>query len=105
MSCTCQDTAGQLCDCCAGAAQATPAVVANRPGLPSVRYRVGTWSAFLTSMEAALSGSDVPALAGLRTRSNSDFSVALVDAWSEVLDILTFYTERLANEAYLGTAV
>jgi len=105
MSCTCQDTAGQLCDCCAGAAQATPAVVANRPGLPSVRYRVGTWSAFLASMEAALSGSDVPALAGLRTRSNSDFSVALVDAWSEVLDILTFYTERLANEAYLGTAV
>jgi hypothetical protein len=32
-------------------------------------------------------------------------SIALVDAWSEVLDILTFYTERLANEAYLGTAI
>ena len=28
-----------------------------------------------------------------------------IDAWSEVLDILTFYTERLANEAYLGTAI
>ncbi len=33
------------------------------------------------------------------------FLIALVDAWSEVLDILTFYTERLANEAYLGTAI
>ena len=56
-------------------------------------------------MVAALSSSNVPALAGLRTRDSSDFSIALVDAWSEVLDILTFYTERLANEAYLGTAI
>jgi len=85
--------------------QATPAQVVNRPGLPAIRYRVGTWAAFHSSMEGALSSSDAPALAGLRTRSNDDFSIALVDAWSEVLDILTFYTERLANEAYLGTAV
>jgi len=105
MSCTCQDATDQLCECCAGIAQATPAQVVNRPGLPAIRYRVGTWAAFLSSMEAALSSSDAPALAGLRTRSDDDFSVALVDAWSEVLDILTFYTERLANEAYLGTAV
>jgi hypothetical protein len=56
-------------------------------------------------MEAALSSSSYPALAGLRTRDRRDFSVALVDAWAEVLDILTFYTERLANEAYLGTAI
>ncbi len=59
----------------------------------------------MQTMLAALSSSNVPALAGLRTRDSSDFSIALVDAWSEVLDILTFYTERLANEAYLGTAV
>ncbi len=56
-------------------------------------------------MQAALSSASVPALTGLRTRSPQDFSLALVDAWSEALDILTFYTERLANEAYLGTAV
>jgi hypothetical protein len=56
-------------------------------------------------MLAALSSSSVPALAGLRTRSTGDFSIALVDSWSVALDILTFYTERLANEAYLGTAV
>jgi hypothetical protein len=59
----------------------------------------------MQTMIAALSSSSVPALTGLRTRDNSDFSIALVDAWSEVLDILTFYTERLANEAYLGTAI
>jgi hypothetical protein len=79
--------------------------VANRPSLPAIAYRVGTYATFLASMEAAFSASNVPALAGLRTRSSGDFSIALADAWSEVLDILTFYTERLANEAYLGTAI
>jgi hypothetical protein len=105
MSFTCQATADTLCGCCTGVTRLTPAVIANRPLLGAISYRVGTYSSFLQTMLAALSGSDVPALAGLRTRDNSDFSIALVDAWSEVLDILTFYTERLANEAYLGTAV
>ena len=27
-----------------------------------------------------------------------------MDAWAEVLDVLTFYSERLANEGYLRTA-
>jgi hypothetical protein len=85
--------------------QLTPAVIANRAALPTIVYRVGAYPTFLSSMLAGLSSSNVPALAGLRTRSSSDFSIALVDAWAEVLDILTFYTERLANEAYLGTAI
>jgi hypothetical protein len=105
MSCTCQSTGPQLCGCCAGVTQSTPAAIANRPGLPTIQYRVGTYSTFLETMLAALSSSSYPALAGLRTRSSGDWSVALVDAWSEALDILTFYSERLANEAYLGTAV
>jgi hypothetical protein len=94
-----------MCGCCAGVTQLTPVAIANRAALPSISYRVGVYATFLASMEAALSGSNVPALAGLRTRSSGDFSIALIDAWSEVLDILTFYTERLANEAYLGTAI
>jgi hypothetical protein len=105
MSCTCQPGGGQLCGCCAGVTRLTPAVIVNRSLLPAIGYRVGTWSSFDQTMLAALSSSTVPALAGLRTRNSSDFSIALVDAWSEVLDILTFYTERLANEAWLGTAV
>ena len=44
-------------------------------------------------------------LLGLRTRDPGDFSIALLDSWAVTLDILTFYTERLANEAYLRTAV
>ena len=105
MSCDCQDTGTELCGCCAGVAQETPIAVVNRPALPAISYRVGTYPTFFASMEAALSSSNYPALAGLRTRDSGDFSIALVDAWSEVLDILTFYTERLANEAYLGTAI
>jgi hypothetical protein len=84
---------------------ATPATISNRPGLPAIQYRVGRYATFIETMQAALSSSNAPALAGLRTRSPQDFSLALVDAWSEILDILTFYTERLANEAYLGTAI
>lgn len=105
MSCTCQSTGAQQCGCCAGVTQLTPAVIVNRPLLPAIAYRVGTYPTFFASMQALLSGSEYPALAGLRTRSSGDFSIALIDAWSEVLDILTFYTERLANEAYLGTAI
>ena len=105
MSCGCQTCGETLCGCCAGATRLTPALIVNRSQLPAIAYRVGTYSSFLETMLAALSSSNVPALAGLRTRDSSDFSIALVDAWSEVLDILTFYTERLANEAYLGTAI
>ena len=55
-------------------------------------------------MLARLSSADYPALAALKTRDDDDFSIALLDASSVMLDILTFYQERLANESYLRTA-
>ncbi len=55
-------------------------------------------------MLARLSSSDYPVLAGLKTRDDDDFTVAFLDASAIVLDILTFYQERLANESYLRTA-
>ena len=55
-------------------------------------------------MLARLSSSDYPALAALKTRDDDDFTVAFLDATAMVLDILTFYQERLANESYLRTA-
>ncbi|MGB0066279.1 MAG: hypothetical protein WBP85_17705, partial [Terracidiphilus sp.] len=90
--CGCSDTGAQMCGCCTGVAQLTPQAIANRPALPAISYRVGVYATFLASMEAALSSSLYPALAGLRTRSSGDFSIALIDAWSEILDILTFYS-------------
>jgi hypothetical protein len=76
----------------------------NLPGLPAISYRVGTWATFKESMLAKLSSAEYPALAGLKTRADDDFTIALLDASAMVLDILTFYQERLANESYLRTA-
>jgi hypothetical protein len=95
---------GQPCGCCAGLDRQTPEVIANRPALSSIAYRAGRYSTFNASMLAALSDPAFPALAPLRTRDNADFSIALIDAWAVALDILTFYQERFANEAYLRTA-
>src|SRR6516165_4273084 len=55
-------------------------------------------------MLARLSSADYPALRALKTRSDDDFTIAMLDATAIVLDILTFYQERLANENYLRTA-
>jgi hypothetical protein len=82
----------------------TPQGESNLPGLSAIVYRTGTWSTFKQSMLARLSSSNYPALALLKTRDDDDFSIALLDAASVMLDILTFYQERLANESYLRTA-
>ncbi|MEU9167436.1 putative baseplate assembly protein [Streptomyces sp. NPDC048420] len=90
------------CACCLGPTARTPIEIVNRPGLPAVAYRTGTWAAFRASMHAKLTGSS--ALAALRTRADDDPAIALIDAWAAVADVLTFYTERIANEHYLRTA-
>jgi len=88
----------QLCGCCDGVTQETPQLITNRPALPEISYRVGTHATFNASMLASLSDPAYPALAMLRTRDTSDFSIALLDSWAVALDILTFYQERFANE-------
>ncbi len=90
------------CGCCQGTGPETPEAISNRPGLDAISYRPGTWAEFKAAMLDALSA--IPALAGLRTRGDDDFSIALLDAWALSCDILTFYTERIANESYLRTA-
>jgi hypothetical protein len=87
-----------------GTSVMTPAGKDNPPGLSAIAYRTGTWATFKESMLARLSSSDYPALAGLKTREDNDFTIALLDATALMLDILTFYQERLANESYLRTA-
>ncbi|MGD0376627.1 MAG: baseplate J/gp47 family protein [Streptosporangiaceae bacterium] len=95
---------GCTCGCCAGTSVQTPEGENNLPGLAAVAYRTGIWSAFKESMLARLSSADYPALSYLKTRDDDDFSIALIDAAAVMLDILTFYQERLANESYLRTA-
>ncbi|HEX6773392.1 MAG TPA: putative baseplate assembly protein [Acidobacteriaceae bacterium] len=109
----------QPCGCCTGIEVVTPQPEANRPGLPAIAYRMGTYATFLESMMARLSSwyLDVPVAEGsntlqriyplraLTTRELSDPSIALLDAWAIVADVLTFYQERIANEGFLRTAV
>jgi hypothetical protein len=88
------------CNCC-NWPMAT--VIDNRPGLPALAYRAGTWATFLDSMKLALA--DETRLAKLTSRAADDPAIALMDAWAVVGDILTFYQERIANEGFLRTAV
>lgn len=94
------------CACLAGAGHHPP--LDNRPGLSAIRYRIATHPTFLEAMIRRLTVAfeeGVPySLHRLTTRETDDPSIALLDAWACVGDVLTFYQERIANEAYLGTA-
>lgn len=92
------------CGCCEGVSIKAPAVLYNRPGLSAIAYRIGTHSEVLDSLQARLSSQDYPALEKLRTRDNDDFSIALLDAYACMADVLSFYQERIINESYLRTA-
>lgn len=98
------------CGCCSGLQAVSPE--SNPPGQPELKYRVGSYATFLARMMAQISSpstlANPPAgrwlLANLTTRSDDDPTIAILDAWSVVLDVLTFYQERIANEGYLRTA-
>ncbi len=92
------------CGCCEGVEAVTPLPTGNRPGLSKLVYRIGTHASFLETMMARLSSSDYPELSGLTTRDAADPSIALLDGWATVADVLTFYQERIANEGYLRCA-
>jgi len=92
------------CACCEAITAIVPGQVFNRPGLSQVRYRVGTQVDFLRSALAALSDPEFSALRSLTTRDTDDFTIALLDGWATLADVLTFYQERIANEFWLRTA-
>jgi photosystem II stability/assembly factor-like uncharacterized protein len=84
----------------------------NRPGLPEISYRISDYAAFRQRLLARLPNALRPPvgepgeapLARLTSRAEDDPAIALLDAWAVVADVLTFYQERIANEAYLRTA-
>jgi predicted phage baseplate assembly protein len=99
------------CGCCAATHPVTPASVHNAPGLDALTYRVGTHGTFLETMLARLTSHDLPEsppgrrpLQRLTARTPEDPSIALLDAWATIGDVLTFYQERIANEGFLRTA-
>ena len=90
------------CGCCEAAAPPTPETIKNRPELSSIRYRVGTYASFRQAMIEAIARK--PALKRWTTRASDDYGIALLEMWAYLADILTFYQERIANEAFLRTA-
>lgn len=94
-----------ICGCCGGLAVSAPSASFARAGLGNVTIRTGTYWSFRDSLLARLTSAEFGPLADLKSRNPAvDFSIALIDAWATVGDVLSFYNERLASETLLGTA-
>ncbi len=79
-----------------------PRTIENRPGLSRLDYRIGTYADI---REALLRNLDkTPGLAHWTHRGADDPGIALLEGASILGDILTFYQQHYANEAYLRTA-
>jgi hypothetical protein len=92
----------ELCGCCEPPAGLAPLPVENRPALAALAYRMGTYSSFRQALLHGIARKG--ALSALSTRRSDDFAVTLLELWAAVADVLTFYQERYANEAFLRTA-
>jgi hypothetical protein len=93
----------ESCNCeCKEVKSYTPVRIFNPSGLSSLSYRVGTHARFKAQMVSEIASE--PDLDQLTTRSDTDLSIALLDSWASIADVITFYQERIANEGFLRTA-
>ena len=90
------------CGCCEPADPGPAIAPRNGAGLDQLTWRVRRHPEFLVAMMTAISRTR--SLRALRTRESDDPTIALLDAWAAVGDVLTFYTERIANEGFIRTA-
>lgn len=74
----------------------------NRPALPHVDYRVARYGEFVDAMRRRIDA-ELP-LAGWTHRGADDPGIALLEGAAILGDILSFYQEHYANEAWLRTA-
>ena len=84
------------------AAPVFPARIDNRPALDQVGYRVGDYARFRGHLLALIDQSR--ALEGWTHRRADDPGIALLECGAIAGEILAFYQELYANEAYLRTA-
>ena len=75
----------------------------NRPGLPRIAYRIGRYDDFVEAMTRRIDAA--PELVAWTHRDPDDPGIALLQGAAIVGDILSFYQEHYANEAFLRTAV
>jgi len=79
-----------------------PARISNRAGLSHIVYRIGTYADIRSSLMHDLD--TTPSLFGWSHRRPDDPGIALLESAAILGDVLTFYQELYANEAYLRTA-
>lgn len=85
----------------------------NLPGQTTISYRATTHGQSLARLKAGLATVAIPSgpnqgkmpLSALKTLAEDEPTVALLDAFSTVLDVVSFYSERIASEGYLRTAL
>ncbi|NRF71734.1 hypothetical protein HLB44_32575 [Aquincola sp. S2] len=90
---------GENCSCCAPSARVS---ADNRPALPHFNYRSGTYGTIREWLLHQVNQS--PGLRHWTHRAPDDPAIALLEGASMLGDILTFYQETYANEAFLRTA-
>ncbi|MEH0422073.1 putative baseplate assembly protein [Streptomyces sp. B21-083] len=89
----------------------------NPPGRTALDYRVDEYGGFLAALLDRLASPAYPALSeakwgsprpkaggGLTVRTPDDPAIGLLDATAVLSDLLTFHSERIADEAYVRTA-
>lgn len=79
-----------------------PRIIFNRPGLKTIDYRVGMYSEMRAFLLDQIDKR--PELAGWTHRGADDPGIALLEGGAITADILTFYQQLYANEAFLRTA-
>ncbi|MGL5058427.1 MAG: hypothetical protein ACRC62_00495 [Microcoleus sp.] len=79
-----------------------PKKIYNRSGLSHIDYRIGTYADFREAMFRKLNQNEV--LKNWTHRESDDPGIALLEGVAVLGDILTFYQELYANEAFLRTA-
>ncbi|MGI5400820.1 putative baseplate assembly protein [Streptomyces sp. CA-135486] len=92
------------CGCGGHDERHAPKALYNAPGRTALDYRVGEYGSFLAAMLDRLASPAYPALRGLTVRTPDDPAIGLIDSWAVVGDLLTFHSERIADEGYLRTA-
>jgi predicted phage baseplate assembly protein len=96
--------------CSSGPAEpAAPVTIVNPPGLSAIRYRVGTFTSFRRAMLDAVARPDLLGatpnpFARWHEGTDGDYQTVFLELWAYLADILTFYQERIANEAFISTA-
>lgn len=75
--------------------------IENRPSMEVINYRIGRYATFRSAMLDAARRE----LPHWSTHEGEDYGIVLIEMWAYLADILAYYQERIANEAFIRTAV